>query len=146
MPVLVDQCVQQFEASSGLGDDGAHMLAGEVDRLAEQLRSPAREVVIGRAARCAAVLENVRDRGGMGATLPDQQRGGDDHPLAWVTHMYDAIHNRRAYESPPRKDAESPYFLVKWAILRLLGEPGASSSSRLSRRSWGRRRRWSSSR
>ena len=25
-------------------------------------------------------------RGGVRSPLPDQQRGGDDHPLAWVAH------------------------------------------------------------
>src|ERR1700758_3554539 len=92
------------------------MLAGVVDRLAEQLRSPAREVVVGRSPWRAAVLENVRDRGGVGTTLPDQQRGRDDHPLAWASHsqllgsgvcmmLYIIAGGQKL---PPREDAKSP--------------------------------------
>src|SRR5262249_13163942 len=131
-----------------LGDDGADMLAGVVDRLAEQLRPPAREVVVGRAAGRAAVLENVRDRGGMCTPLPDQQRSRDDHPLAWASHrgssdrlMYDVIHTRRARESLVEQISSVTALSGDYS-----GPSAVMTASRWIRRSWCNCRRWSSSR
>ncbi len=100
LAVVGDEIVEGIEAGAGLRNSRRNVLSGVVDCLAEQLVAATGEVVVCRAARCAAVLENVGDRGRVRAAFPDQKRGRDDHPLAGAGHESGSLRPTRLCMSP----------------------------------------------
>ena len=105
LAVVRNEAVEDVKTVIGLGDLGRDVLTGVINCLAKQLCPTTGKVVIGRATRCAAVLEHIGDRGRLRPAFPDQQRGRDHHPLAGSWHvagsfvllaMYVTLHNRGA--------------------------------------------------
>jgi len=90
--VEAEHPVQHVGAAGGLLHLCRDIVGGVIDCLAEQLGATAGEVVVGRAARSAAVLQDVGDCRRMRAALADQDRGRGNHAFTGARHSYVCKH------------------------------------------------------